>query len=217
MPRPFAFMDPEKVKEKTLPKETLLTEQRKFKNAPVEPSEPEVLAGIRVSYLYEGRLKEAVEAYKYEGMREYAFPFASWMVTEGHSKVEEWEIDVVSAVPLSKKRLKARGYNQAELLAKRIAAELHKPYLELVQRSKETRALKTLGKQSRIEELKGAFKAADLERFRGFGLRVLLVDDILTTGTTARSVAKAILDALPDAKVFVWAFCQDLPGGAEVE
>ena len=204
MPTSFVYVDPAKLQEEERTK--------KFKNAPAVPVEPDILTGIRVSFLYEGRLKDAVEAYKYEGMREYAIPFASWMVTEGQSQVEKWEIDVVCAVPLSAKRLKMRGYNQAALLGERIAAKLHKPFLELVYRAKDTKALKALGKESRIQELKDAFAAADLTKFRGFGLRVLLVDDILTTGSTARSVARAILNELPDAKVFVWAFCQDLPG-----
>ncbi len=212
VPKPFSYVAPME----TAPDGKMPDKSEEEGEAP-RKGEPKILKDIRVSFLYEGRLKDAVEAYKYEGMREYAIPFADWMLQEGRSQVEKWNIDVVSAVPLSKKRLKARGYNQAQLLADEIAKGLNKPYLETVLRSKDTRALKTLGKEKRVEELADAFMPLEeLEKFRGMKLRVLLVDDILTTGATAGSVAKAILSKLPDALVFMWAFCQDLPDDREL-
>ena len=174
-----------------------------------------ILDRIHVSFLYEGKVKEAVDAFKYEGMRTYAVPFGAFMVREGQTFVEGIDVDVVSAVPISKERKRQRGYNQAELLAREVAKRLNKPYLEVATRGEKTRALKALGRAMRKKELEKAFLPVSyLEDFKGKGLRILLIDDILTTGATLESVRDAVKSVLPDAKVYGWAFCQDLMEGS---
>lgn len=100
-------------------------------------------------------------------------------------------VDVVTDVPMHRARLIQRGYNQAELLAKEIASLQNLPYQRLLRRSRATEAQQTLGRTMRQKNVEGAFAPrGDLT-----GQRVLLVDDVLTTGNTARACVKALYEA----------------------
>jgi ComF family protein len=94
---------------------------------------------------------------------------------------------VVVPVPLHPTRLRARGYNQAFLLARVLA---HHRRLELshpLERVRDTAPQRSLGRRARLANLRAAFRIARAERVRG--RRVLLVDDVLTTGATADACA----------------------------
>ena len=96
---------------------------------------------------------------------------------------------LIIPIPLHVKRLKERGYNQAQLLSEILAVELgivHSP--KLLQRRKETPALANLGRKQRVKTLKGAFIAQEAK-----GLNVLLIDDIFTTGATAEMCSQALI------------------------
>lgn len=100
--------------------------------------------------------------------------------------------DVVVPVPLHRRRLAARGFNQAAEIAAPAAARLGLPLLiDGCARVRHTIEQMSLTGTARRRNLVGAFVApSDLE-----GLRVAIVDDVLTTGTTARAVAAAVMDA----------------------
>lgn len=97
--------------------------------------------------------------------------------------------DCIVCVPLGKKSLKRRGYNQSELLAKELAALCGIPFFkDGVQKVANTAEQKYLTRAERAENLKNAFKASP----RLKGMRVLVVDDVMTTGATLDSVTAAI-------------------------
>lgn len=99
--------------------------------------------------------------------------------------------DLLIPTPLSAKRLRQRGFNQAQMLTHWLAKALAVPYREAVTRRKDTPAQQGLSARARRQNLKRAFSVeADLA-----GLHVALVDDVLTTGATANSIAQALMAA----------------------
>jgi ComF family protein len=104
--------------------------------------------------------------------------------------------DAVVPVPLHWRRWLARGYNQAERIARPLAGRLGLPLLPALRRSRPTRAQTSLGRTGRAANLRGAFRVPRPERVRG--LRLLLVDDVATTGATLDAAAAALLRAGAD-------------------
>ena len=108
----------------------------------------------------------------------------------------------VVPVPLHPSRLARRGYNQAELLAAGVARSLQWPLLpDALVRAKQTEALKTMGRGDRATALEGVFALPADDRKRAetidkiAGERIVLIDDILTTGATASACARVLLQA----------------------
>jgi ComF family protein len=108
--------------------------------------------------------------------------------------------DIIVPVPLTPKRAKQRGYNQALLLANGLSKKLEIPVAEPLARVKETVAQKNMTLKQRQENLSNAFEVRDKSQVKG--KCVLLVDDVLTTGTTASECAK-VLKRAGAKKVFV--------------
>lgn len=104
------------------------------------------------------------------------------------------DIDLVVPVPIYKKKEALKGYNHSAIIAEEVARRCNKKvYTDLLVRRKATRPLKDLSKEERIRELEGVFEVKDLYQVLGpTGKRVLLVDDIFTTGTTIRECCSAL-------------------------
>lgn len=111
------------------------------------------------------------------------------------------EFDCIVYVPMTKKAQRKRGYNQTYLLAKEIAELVEKPLIkDAAVKVKETSAQKSLTRKERAKNLKGVFKIEKKQEV--FGKRVLVVDDVLTTGATADELSR-ILFAAGAIKVYV--------------
>jgi ComF family protein len=101
---------------------------------------------------------------------------------------------VLLAVPLHKKRLKWRGFNQAEEIARELSRFLNIPLLQgCLSRTKETRPQVELNEEERKENVKGIFEVTNKELLKD--KKILLVDDVCTTGTTLSECAKALREA----------------------
>ena len=141
--------------------------------------------------LFKGPLREAVHRLKYRqdlGLGEIlAHPLVD--LVSGL----DWQIDGICAVPLSHKRSQERGYNQSSLLAWPISLALKTPYLsKAIHRTRDTRSQIGLSKVERIQNVSGAFQAArSLVKCK----RIMIVDDVTTTGSTIQACAQALLDA----------------------
>lgn len=144
------------------------------------------LASARSAFLYGGALAQAIHRLKFRGATHLARPLGRLMVPLAVAL--EGSVDVAVPVPLHRRRLRARGFNQAALLARCLGLPLRHDVLERV---RETLAQTDLGAAERWANVRGAFRAGR----RASGRRVLIVDDVSTTGATATACATALLDA----------------------
>ncbi len=151
---------------------------------------------------YENTIKELIRQFKYGGKRHLNKVFGRILT----GFIREYEVaalgvDMVVPIPLSRCRLREREFNQAELLAKTVAAELGKPLLFPLSRIRNTCAQAEIeDKEARLKNVKGSFTAGRISDI--IGKHILLVDDVLTTGATA-SEASGALKASGAAKVSV--------------
>jgi ComF family protein len=108
-------------------------------------------------------------------------------------QAQAWPVDLVTPVPLGLARLAERGYNQAALLARPIALFLGLVYCPMVvQRARETRSQVGLSAAARRDNVVGAFRALSE---RASGKRILIVDDVTTSGATLNACAQALMEA----------------------
>ena len=145
-----------------------------------------------------------VTALKFRGKKHLAEPMAKWMIDRFLE--EEIAADAVLPVPLHPNRKKERGYNQSELLAEVIAEGLRLPLdLTSVVREKDTLASSGLtgGRAAREENLKDAFKVLHGDKVKD--KVVLVVDDVITTGTTSSELSR-VLKKAGAKKVYVLTF-----------
>lgn len=140
---------------------------------------------------YSGTLRDAILTLKYKrniGIGVFfAEPLSKIILNQG------WKIDLVTAVPLSVRRKRERGYNQAEVLAKPLAQRLGWGYSnQLVHRKKETNSQVGLNLRERQLNMLNAFEAINGDFS---GKTILIVDDVATTGSTMDACAKVLLEA----------------------
>jgi competence protein ComFC len=99
---------------------------------------------------------------------------------------------------MTKRAVRKREYNQAELLAKSISKRIDLPVIKnCVLKIKETAEQKSLSRKERVKNLKGCFKVEKASEIKG--KKVLLIDDVLTTGATAEAITEKLLKAGADS------------------
>jgi len=101
--------------------------------------------------------------------------------------------DAVTFVPMTARAEKARGYNQSELLAEELCRRCGKELLKAVEKTRDTDAQKTLGKQEREKNLSGCFHVYNRKAVKG--KKMVIVDDTMTTGSTANELAATLFRA----------------------
>lgn len=150
----------------------------------LEPGER--VGGSVSAYLYGGPLADAIRRLKYAGRTDLAPPLGALLAAR--AAVLSGEVDAVVPVPLHPRRLRARGFNPSALLAAPVARALGVPLStrELV-RLRDTPAQAGLRAGDRVQNVRGAFLAVQAP-----ASRVLLVDDVRTTGATLAECAEAL-------------------------
>ena len=148
---------------------------------------PPIIDGIRAPFIMEGTIRECIHSLKYHNLRAMAPTLASllarWLETNAVPG------DVLVPVPLHKRRLRSRGYNQSDLLAKELGKIAGLPVLDgVLVRTRETPPQVSLAREERARNVEGSFQCtADVR-----GLRANILDDVVTTGSTMSACSGAL-------------------------
>jgi len=141
-------------------------------------------------FYFENKLREAVHAFKFTGRKDVGrrlvglarkniIPFSS-------------KFDCIVPMPVTEKRLKNRGFNQSFIVAEEISGITGKPlYHSVLRKTKETQDQYSLAREERRKNVQGVFALFDSHKIRDS--RVLLVDDLYTTGATAREASRTLM------------------------
>lgn len=144
---------------------------------------------VHAAGLYQGSLKEAVHKLKYRNQLTLAKPLGQ-ILGKSVVEAESFAPDLIIPVPLHPNRLRQRGYNQALEVARPIAQQLAVPLVTtLLQRSRNTPQQQGLSAIERRSNLRNAFTLSSEAQ----ALRILLVDDVMTTGETVRECCRTLL------------------------
>lgn len=141
--------------------------------------------------LYEGTLKELIHKFKYNSKTVLARKFSGIMTDYIKENPEIADVDLVTAVPLHRSRLREREFNQSLLLAAGIAKQAGVDLVNILEKTRKTKYQNELLKSERHTNLKGAFSLS------GKDIKdkdVLLIDDVMTTGATLSECSKVLLD-----------------------
>ena len=175
---------------------------------------PGSIAWARAPFLFEGPLRRSIHRLKFAGWRPVARALGDAMVATLALEVEPTQRrpEVVTWVPLSRRRLSERGYDQARALAATVAPRLGLPADRLLRRVADAGPQARRGGRARREAMRGVFAAAGSPAGR-----VLLVDDVLTTGSTAAACAEVLLAAgASEVRLVTAARALNRPAGAPI-
>ena len=153
---------------------------------------PPAFQRARAVFRYDAASRGLVLAFKHGDRLDAVPPFARWLAAAGAELLAEAELLV--PVPLHRRRLFARRYNQAALLAQALGRLSGRPVAtRLLLRRRNTPSQGHLKPAQRRRNVAGAFAVAAMGEARLAGARVLLIDDVLTTGATLEAAAKALI------------------------
>ncbi len=156
----------------------------------------------RAAGLYDGNLMRAIWKFKYGKKTYLTKPLGGLLtgvveslISLGHSelRLKKSEIAGLVPVPLANKRLRKRGFNQSELLARFVSHNLDVPFLPLLNKLKETPAQTGLSREQRQSNLAGVFGVSQCKI--PVGKSVILIDDMFTTGSTVSECSRVLLNA----------------------
>jgi ComF family protein len=136
---------------------------------------------------------ELIARLKFQQQPGWAGPLATLMLSAPWVEDTLAGADIVVPIPLSAERLAERGYNQSLLLARQLSAD--KTQAQLLLRTRHTPAQRTLPRAERLANLTGAFAVDPLRTAEIRGRRLVLVDDVMTSGASLHTAARALHEA----------------------
>ena len=171
---------------------------------------PEALAGARYAFVLRPPADRLVHALKYEGWAELAHEMGLAMAGAWRPEVTKGKAPLVVPVPTTAARVRTRGYNQAELLAQSFARACGLAVVCALERVGKGATQVSLHPSERRANVRGVFAARPAHLARLRGVQVILIDDVLTTGSTAAAAAKELREAGAGQVVLV-AFARAFP------
>lgn len=171
---------------------------------------PEALAQARYAFVLRPPADRLVHALKYDGWAELGREMGRSMARASHLDEEGRSSYLVVPVPTTSARVRARGYNQAELLARSFAEARRLPLANALERTGGGGTQVALHPSERRANVRGVFAARPAHLARLRGARVILIDDVLTTGSTAAAAANELRRAGAKQVVLV-AYARALP------
>ncbi|PZR74190.1 MAG: amidophosphoribosyltransferase [Chthoniobacterales bacterium] len=146
------------------------------------------------AYRSRGLVRKLVHEFKYGRQRQLRYPLAAWLGENmNDTRLRGRHFDLIVPVPLHSARERERGFNQATLLAELLSRRIGTPLRPVLERIRYTTTQTAYDRAERMENLRDAFrlrKKADVRE-----LRVLLIDDVLTTGSTLSECARVLKEA----------------------
>ena len=155
--------------------------------------QPPIYGKLRSSLFYDNTSRDIILAFKH-GDRTHAAPsFMPWLYQAGRELIDQ--VDFIVPVPLHRYRLLKRRYNQAAILAQYFSKETNIPcLLRALKRQKYTQTQGYLRESARKRNVKNAFSISSKEADKLKGTRILLIDDVYTTGATVTECANTLLN-----------------------
>lgn len=156
--------------------------------------------GICSVFKYGGAIRQAIIQFKYENIKALDDPLSHFMME--YLRKHPLSFDIIIPVPIHKRRLRERGYNQSSLLARRLSYMTRMPVVEeVLVRTKHTPSqAKSDNVDQRRKNIRNAFKCVSHDIS---GKRILLIDDVCTSGATLNSCATSLKSA---GAASVWGF-----------
>ena len=144
-------------------------------------------------WYYKDDVRASLLRYKFGGRRSYASAFGRMLAMKLHRM--QWDdMDLITWVPISRRRKFCRGFDQSELIARVVAEELDIPLVAATKKIRHTKPQSTMGDAAhRRANILGAYRVTDPMILKG--KRILLIDDIVTTGATASECSRVLLTA----------------------
>jgi ComF family protein len=159
-------------------------------------SRPTPLEMLRSPFRYESDVRHIVRAFKFGGQSSLA-PTLATQLAEAYED-HRFDVDLIVPVPLAPARKRWRGYNQALLLAKELGKRQQLPVIEAMQRrGPTTPQAESSGIEARYRNVQGVFSVTKPDAVRG--QRILLIDDVATTGATLSACAREVIEAGAEA------------------
>ena len=144
-------------------------------------------------WLYQDLVRRSILRYKFYGKRSYAAAYARLLGVK-LMKEDRLQVDLITWVPISAKRLKKRGFDQCQLLAEALSREVDLPAVPLLKKVRDNPPQSGIvGHAHRKANVLGVYQVTDSAQLQE--KRILLLDDILTTGATAGECARVLLTA----------------------
>jgi ComF family protein len=173
-------------------------------------SNPPAYHRARFDVEYEEPVRGAITRFKYGSAFQMARPLSLLLAQAFQDHFSDHEIDLILSIPMHRKSLIRRGFNQALVLAERLARHTGIPLdRNSCTKTKDTAPQAGLSRKERITNLRGSFGIARADRLAG--RRVLLVDDVSTTGSTVREAARIIVKKGKAERVDVLVLAVRLP------
>ena len=139
---------------------------------------------------YEGAIKNLMAGYKFRGHKRISKVFSTLFI---NSVVDMPKADIITWVPMTKKKVWKRGYNQSQVLAKELGKQYRLKYLKLLDESKEALVQRELNIAERFFNILGRYTV--LNKSRVLGKSIILIDDVFTTGATINECARVLKEA----------------------